>query len=67
MEADGLYHLKFGLDVKADNATHISKGYEETYYSQNEVFYREQGRLPGRSENGLRKEGRMTGLRFCGS
>lgn len=38
MEAEGPDHLKFGSDVKTDNATCISKGYEETYNLQDEVF-----------------------------
>lgn len=59
-------HLKFGLDVKTDVVTHLSREYEKIYDSHNEIFWGEQGRSPRLVKNGLRKQGGEIGLGFLG-
>lgn len=48
----------FGWDVETDYGTHTPKGYEKVYYSLGRI-----GCLPSRSQNGLREQGKETGLR----
>lgn len=50
-------HLEFwfGLDIKMNDATHATRGYEKFYYLHEETFWREHGGLPSWFENGLRK------------
>lgn len=53
-------HPKFGSDVKTDDATHTPK----VHYSHYKAFWGVQGRLPRRSKNGSREQGKETGLGF---
>lgn len=62
MEADGPFHPECGSDLKTDDATHIAKGHKEIYDTHNEVFER----VWSEFENGLRRQGRATGLGFNG-
>lgn len=43
---------KFGLDVETDDTTYAPKRYEKIYYSQDEAFWGDEGRLPSSSEHG---------------
>lgn len=51
-----------GADVKNDDVTQVSIGYEKVYYSCNKAFWREHGRLLSRYENGLREQRKETGF-----
>lgn len=57
--------LKFGLDVETDGITHTyPNGARGVCCLQNEAFWREQGRLPSWTENGLREQEMETGSRL---
>lgn len=55
-------HSKFSLDVKTDDDTHRSQGYEKVYYSHHEAFWGEQGRLPNLVQKWLEKAGKRDWL-----
>ena len=52
---------KFASGFETDTP-HTPRGYEEFYYSHNQAFWEEQGRLQRRSKNSLRKQGEATGV-----
>lgn len=45
--------LKLGLEVETDDSTYTPKRYEKIYYSHNEVFWGDEGRLPSSSEHDM--------------
>lgn len=51
---------------ETNDATQISRGFKNVYYSHDEAFWGEQGGIPHRSKNGMRQQGKEVGLGFYG-
>lgn len=48
------------FDVEDDAATNAPKEYEKIYYALDEAFWGDKGRLPSKSEGGLKETGGHT-------
>ena len=67
VEETWVSHSKFASGIDTDDTIHAPKECAKTNYSCNETFLGRADKFPCRSKNGLRKQGKKTGLGFyCG-